>query len=66
MIWDKIKIPKDTMDKLIDTVTIAIVTELDNCKKNIDVDKDGYISINEMKTYIKTIIKILKSFVRGL
>lgn len=54
------------MDKLIDTVTIAIVSELENCKANIDVDNDGYVSIKEMRLYVKTIIKILKSFVRGL
>ena len=66
MFGDSIKIKKETMDKLLDTVTIAIVSELDNCKQNIDVDKDGYISIKEMRIYVNTIIKILKSFVRGL
>jgi len=66
MFGDNIKVKKETMDKLIDTVTIAIVSELENCKANIDVDNDGYVSIKEMRLYVKTIIKILKSFVRGL
>lgn len=66
MFGDNVKIKKETMDKLLDTVAIAIVSELDNCKKNIDVDKDGFISIKEMRLYVKSIIKILKAFIRGL
>ena len=64
--FDNIFIPKDTFDKLIDVTTIAIVNELENVKKNIDVNEDGKVSIKEMKMYLRAIIKILKSFIKGL
>lgn len=59
-------ITKRNYDKVIDTLESAIIDELEKSKDTIDVDEDGMVSVKEIKRYIKSVIAIMKIFIKGL
>ena len=73
-IWTTIKnwifgfnyIDKESFDKKMDGLVIDFTNSITKIKENIDVDKDGMVSVAEtydlVKTTFKMILKMIKSW----
>lgn len=66
MCFDDWSISKESYDKIIDMLESAIIDELETSKRTIDVNEDGMVSVKEIKRYIKSVIAIMKIFIRGM
>lgn len=58
-------IDKESFDSKIDNLTVEFSKAMDKVKENIDVDKNGMVSVGETYTLVKTTCKMILKMIKS-